>query len=337
MNIPCTVHTERLRKTKYPKRPTRTRVCFALLIFDPHPLVVCGQEYDLWTTKILTPDLREAFAALWVKGDGNCLWRAVSRGLWGIDEYWLQLKLVVLGWGFENVEALLGERVPECFKNAGCYENDIYRKHDSSLAAAQSEDQRVAAFAPLLREHIASRCANKAWGGPICAILVAERFGLVVKVIDPGDFLSRRERDAQSHSGGCTDDDHFEDNRLSRQYTPSQKRNIVKVRGFDGEKDSLVHEVVVALCFSCVPITGDSSLPDTPVMAGGDKLPILDHFASIVSWDRIDRPTFPFFKAAPPLFPRHVSDVYRAFPNPLLHVLVVCVCVGENSGGSVCG
>lgn len=267
----------------------------------------------MWGTRTLAPALRKTFRALWVKGDGNCFWRSVSRVLWGCDEYWPQLKLVVLGWAFANVELLLGERVPSCLEGSQCFDEDIYEKHRRSLLDAQDSDQRRAAFAAILREHIARFCLDRAWGGPVCAIFVAERLGVVTKMIDPLDLLSRKRQDAQLSEVVRVENNHAGDHRLSWQYIPSSKESkCVHVCGFGGGNKYVVEEIAIVSTASSYGLIKHGSLTDTDVIKADSNLPNeLDHFAALVPCAPHVRPPFPLFKAAPPLHPQNVSYVMQ--------------------------
>ncbi|CAN0422849.1 unnamed protein product, partial [Laminaria digitata] len=57
----------------------------------------------------LPVELREEFCAFYVEGDGNCLWRSISHGLWGTDYFWSHVKLVTLAKAAANAEQLVGE------------------------------------------------------------------------------------------------------------------------------------------------------------------------------------------------------------------------------------
>lgn len=75
--------------------------------------------FDPNATKIVTKDMRKKeWVALYISGDGNCAWRSLAKCLWGSDEYWVQVKLVVLGWAAGNTEDLVGEGriLHECAK-----------------------------------------------------------------------------------------------------------------------------------------------------------------------------------------------------------------------------
>ncbi|CAM9288400.1 unnamed protein product, partial [Laminaria digitata] len=60
-------------------------------------------------TQLITAELRELFVAMHVEGDGNCFWRSVAMAIWGTDEKWRQLKLMVLGWATAHANSLVGE------------------------------------------------------------------------------------------------------------------------------------------------------------------------------------------------------------------------------------
>ncbi|CAM9890371.1 unnamed protein product, partial [Ectocarpus sp. 13 AM-2016] len=77
---------------------------------------------------MLNEDMRDVWVAMFVKGDGNCFWRAVAKVIWGNDCFWAQLKLVVLGWTAAHAEALVAESGP-LFKDPRFYTTDIMGRH----------------------------------------------------------------------------------------------------------------------------------------------------------------------------------------------------------------
>lgn len=69
-----------------------------------------GRFFYLNATKILTKDMRKkGWVALYVSGDGNCIWRLLAKFLWDYDEHWIHVKLVVLRWAAANAKYLVGE------------------------------------------------------------------------------------------------------------------------------------------------------------------------------------------------------------------------------------
>ena len=129
---------------------------------------------------LLTLELRQTFAALWVKG-GNCFWRAVSKALLG--EYWCQLKLVVLEWSSVNVESLVGKVGPLHLNNRH-YEQHIHVQYMYRDADGKPNEQ-FDDYASMLLANIAWLCGPKRWGGDLSGILVAERLGVVMKMPIP--------------------------------------------------------------------------------------------------------------------------------------------------------
>lgn len=261
---------------------------------------------------LLSPELRQTFSALWVEGDGNCFWRAVSKALWGADEYWRQLKLVVLGWSSVNVEALVGTG-GVLHVNAIHYDEAIHMRH--TYRGPNGEiDHRRDDYASMLRENIARFCGDRIWGGDLCGILVAEMLGVVVKTAIPTDMLARRRVDApggrEPTRGSGRKGTTFSDQRLSRSDVPTRGRKNIIVLGGRGDPEIVVEEIAVTVITGLAGhVSGDGTFPDiSMIRADTDIRGSLQHYAAIVSKDRHVRRPLPMDQVAPPLFKKFVSD-----------------------------
>lgn len=78
LNMSCTTFSDIMFRS-HPR--TRGLVLFARWSHVVRCFDVGKQKYDSEAMLLLTPELRKTFAALWVEGDGNCFWRAVSKAL----------------------------------------------------------------------------------------------------------------------------------------------------------------------------------------------------------------------------------------------------------------
>lgn len=255
---------------------------------------------------LLNPELRKTFGALWVLGDGNCLWRSVTCALWGTDEFWCQLKLVVLGWSSLNVDALVGTGGPLHYNDIH-YEGHIYKKH-VVRGADGKHDHRDDDYRSMLLENIAWFCKDKRWAGDLSLLLVAECLGVVTKMAIPTDMLGRKKKDAPSESPP-RDTSTMDDKRYSRQYIPTGGLKGIVLRGSSGESDIAVEEIAVTVTNGEGGVVGDRALCGIPTIMADTELGTLLHYAAIVSTDpdqHVRRP-LPMAEVAPPLWSKFVS------------------------------
>lgn len=234
-------------------------------------VLVRKQKYDPMATMLLPPELRLKFAALWVAGDGNCFWRSVARALWGTDEYWRQLKLVILAWSSVNTEALVGKSGP-LFENANHYDEAVHVRHVYRGPSGEKDHSRDD-YASMLLENVANFCENKVWGGCLGTVLVAERLGVVVKMLNPNDMRARIRADAMGANAtgvaprgtASYGRDEFGDNRNSFTQVPTGGRKEIILRGVSDEADIVVEEIAITLTSSGGAVVGDGGLSDIPI------------------------------------------------------------------------
>lgn len=257
---------------------------------------------------VLTPNLRKTFAALWVEGDGNCFWRASAKALWGSDDYWCHLKLVVLGWSSINVEYLVGCGGP-LHENGSHYEEHIHAKYiyrDESGGTDYRRDN----YAAMLLENVGYFCPNRRYAGDITGILVAEALEVVFKMVVPVDMQARKREEAAGRVGPCRgtgrDGSVFGDNRHSRRVVPTRRANIT-LRGAPGVNDVVIEELAVTLTDCVGYFVGEAPPTHIPVIDAGTKLGNLMHYAAVVNTDRLRRP-LPMSEVAPPLYSIYVSE-----------------------------
>ena len=261
----------------------------------------------------LPVELRETFAALWVAGDGNCFWRALSKALWGLDKCWRQLKLVVLSWSSVNVDALVGEGSP-LHLNVLYFTAHIHVKYGT---ANYERDN----YAGMLMETVGWFYRNKRWCGDLGVVLAAEALGVAVKLVVPTDKLAREKVKAKGPASGepakglgkkgCD----FGDNRKSRWIQPTDRTNITLRGGMGSEGDVVVEELAIVLTDVCAHSVEEKALAaiaatDADSTFGVDTWV---HFAAIASKDRARRPPLPMHEVAPPMFSQHVSVIRIPF------------------------
>ena len=256
------------------------------------------------------------YAAMCVKGDGNCFWRAFSMAIWGTAKYWRQVKLVVLGWATANVDALVGEG--GILHKCGTYYPDrCYKEHIFLNAEGEHCPDRDN-YKMMLLASIELFCGDHVWGGYLTALLAAHALRIPVKFLVPTDKRSRMrydrerrmryDREGQEPPHGTGRDGlQIDDNRHSRAFVPDSRLKL-RVRGADGKGDAVREEIVIALYSYSDKGVCESALADIPEVDWDTsfKYESLNHFSAIMSKDGGTTP-FPMFKVAPPLFSVQVS------------------------------
>lgn len=285
------------------------------------PTLLHVQRYDRFATSILTAELRKTYVALWVAGDGNCFWRAVTKALWGSDKYWRQVKLVVLGWTAVYGKGLLGDA------DVKYVSNEIYSKH-SVFDNKGNRSPDAGSYDKMLLESIGKLCEFGAWGGDITALMVSEAFRIAVKVVVPTDKKARAKNDAEGKTpphGTGRDGSNIEDCRHSRSFVPVHSRCAWQFPAMDGKGVVIREEVVVAM----TPIIKgshatvlESELTGVPEVDQNTTYSKLAHFAAVVNKNGGACP-FPLHEAAPPLFKIQVGDFFG------LDRLVDCLAHGQ--------
>lgn len=248
-------------------------------------------------------ELRATFAAYAVQGDGNCLWRAVSHGLWGDDSFWRQLKLVVLGYAAANAEDLVGEN-RHLHASSLYYENGVHEKFQVVVDGILSDMPDT--YEMMLLSHVAKMCPAKVWGTGLCAYLASEALGIKLKVVDPTDMRSRKRQDAEIPERGTgRNGSTFDDQRVSRNFSPYGDPCEWYLPGSNGENRIFREEVVIVFaafgqCVAEAGLVGVGEVgKDTNV--GG-----LNHFSSVMRKDGSSKP-FPLHVCSPPRFSALVS------------------------------
>jgi len=97
--------------------------------------------------------------AFYVEGDGNCLWRSISHGLWGTDYFWPHVKLVVLAKAAKNAEQLVGEN-RHLHHSCLYYSNAVLAKYQVANDCKQDD------YEMMLLSEILPMCPDGAWGSP---------------------------------------------------------------------------------------------------------------------------------------------------------------------------
>jgi len=116
--------------------------------------------FDGSATRVLPLELRQVCRAFYVEGDGNCLWRSISHGLWGTDYFWPHVKLVVLAKAAKNAEQLVGEN-RHLHHSCLYYSNAVLAKYRVANDCKQDD------YEMMLLSEILPMCPDGAWGSPI--------------------------------------------------------------------------------------------------------------------------------------------------------------------------
>ena len=276
------------------------------LLYEWFPPSLHQQQCDVLATSMLTPELGKTYVAYWVRGDGNCFWRAITKGLWGSDEYWQQVKLVVLAWTAARGQDLLDDDDATIYVS-----NEIYSRH-SVFDANGNRTGDDGSFYKMLLESVVVFCEPGEWGGDITALMVSQAFGITVKVVVPTDMDARKRRDNEDNPspfGTGRDGSNMEDDcRQSRSFVPHGPPRTWHMPAMNGKGFVDREEVVVAMTTgSSNPVLESklTGLPDVHESTNGSKL---CHFAAVVNKTGGAWP-FPLHKAAPALLKTHVSDV----------------------------
>eukprot|EP00904_Undaria_pinnatifida_P011839 jgi/Undpi1/7786/HiC_scaffold_23.g10259.m1 len=293
------------------------------------------EKFDSYGTELLTAELCEVYAAMYVKGDGNCFWRAFSMAIWGTAKYWRQVKLVVLGWATANVDALVGEG--GILHKCGTYYPDrCYKEHIFLNAEGEHCPDRDN-YKMMLLASIGLFCGDHVWGGYLTALLAAHALRIPVKFLVPTDKRSRMRYDREGQEpphGTGRDGLQIDDNRHSRAFVPDSRLKL-RVRGADGKGDAVREEIAIALYSYSDKGVCESALADIPEVDWDTsfKYESLNHFSAIMSKDGGTTP-FPMFKVAPMLSSKraslgkqHVEDRVLKSAEPLMRQL-------ESVGGS---
>lgn len=274
---------------------------------------------------------KEGWVALWVRGDGNCCWRSLAKCLWESDEYWSQLKLVVLAWAAAHAEELVSEgRVLSDFSLH--FSDDIhaglgYAYSATRVGAAPS----VAQTSRMLLASVAYYCEDTVWGSDFTLLLASQALKITVKLLSPNDMMVRK-RDESSATPGTIrgagrKGDKVDDTRLSQTFLPDDAVSCLHIQG----GGRMVAEATVVLT-SCTGQASVGELDNLVEVTKSTACPRGVHFAAVSKKDR-STPPFPLVRAAPPLFQALVSRCRKSrMPAKLkeggeageLHMLVVC-------------
>lgn len=242
-----------------------------------------------------------------VEGDGNCFWRSVAMAIWGTDEKWCQLKLMVLGWATAHADSLVGEGgvLHKCGKYYAERFHEEYVFRNAVGVHCPDRDN----YKMMLLGSIEHFCEDGVWGGDLTALLVAQALRVPVKFLSPADMKSRVQYDTQGREpphGIGKQGLQLDDHRHSRSFVPHCSRLKLRVRGVDGKNGVVREEIVVALSSCSKKGVCESALADIPEVDGDTEVNALSHFSAIMSKNGSTAP-FPLYKVAPPLFSVQVS------------------------------
>jgi len=240
--------------------------------------------------------------------------------MWGTDEYWVQLKLVILAWCVANTELLLAEG-RALYDDTKFYPERIHREYGGF-----KEGDDVSTTEHRFRMLIASveyYTSDTVWGSDLTMLMASQALRITVKILHPMDKKSRDVYDAagrQPAHGTGRKGDKCEDYRHSQVFLPDDAALIYRGVGA-GETTRLIEEAAVALTGGMTRASANE-LADIPEI-NRDSICRADcHFAAVLSTDGRNIP-FPVFKVAPPLTRELVSFALQV-PSP--PVLYVCVC-----------
>lgn len=150
------------------------------------------------------------------------MWRSVGKALWGCDQFWPQMKLVVLGWATANAEALIVEggvlfRCKKFYSQAGVEKYTC--PADSRGLTCDAIDNTLM----MLLESVRGFCPMGAWGGDLTAIWTSQALGVTVKSVVPTGMQARKKNEAeggQAAGGMGSNANNYDINRNSRCFRP---------------------------------------------------------------------------------------------------------------------
>lgn len=247
---------------------------------------------------------KEGWVALWVAGDGNCAWRSLARCLWETDEFWAQLKLVVLAWAAANAEDLVSEgRILSDFTKY--YSSDIHGAF-AVTANRLGDAATVADKSKMLIASVADFSKPACWGGDLTMLLASQALRITVKLVCPIDMMSRKRDEASAtletdRGSSRKDNINPEDSRHSQTFLPDDAVSSLRVGG----GDRTVTEATVILTSSCTQASA-GELDSLVEVTKATTCYTGCHFAAVSKKDR-STPPFPLVRAAPPLFQALVS------------------------------
>ena len=251
----------------------------------------------------------DVWKAMFVDGDGNCMWRSVGKALWDSDQFWPQIKLVVLGWAAANAETLVGDE-GVLFRCKKFYSQDVVQKYACPANTMGLTCDAVDNTLMMLLESVKIFSEDGQWGGDLTALWTSEALGMTVKLVVPTDMQARKKNDVEEMqpAGGTGRKGMNKDiNRISRCFKPNKGQQDWRVCGQNGR---VVDEITIALTTGCKRASPDD-VAGIPEVEAGTDCSELCHFAAIMTKDNSTRP-FPLSAAAPSLFSVHMS-VYCCF------------------------
>lgn len=142
---------------------------------------------------IIPKTMRTEWVAKFVTGDGNCAWRALAYAMWGTDEYWVQLKLVILAWCVANTELLLAEG-RALYDDTKFYPERIHRKYGGFKEGddVSTSDHRFR----MLIASVEYYTSDTVWGSDLTMLMASQALRITVKILHPMDKKSRDVYDA---------------------------------------------------------------------------------------------------------------------------------------------
>lgn len=240
--------------------------CTAQLI-RAHKTVLCGcPRLEMWYAveqERLRVDTHAAIAlqghlgkkrlAIFVDGDGNCLFRSMAVCLWKSEYFYAHLKLFVLAHAVKNLATLSAEGSflrDETFST--CWEPSLLKLYASSMGspepcgnyAADCLTSNCNEYGKLLLAQIAYHCRDRRRAGKMVAYLACEALGMPVKLLAPQDVVTYAEALKNGHG---TEASLYVDNRSSGVYLPRGEKRVWCVHGASEDKDFSPVEIAVVM------------------------------------------------------------------------------------------
>lgn len=177
-----------------------------------------------------------------------------SLCIWGTEENWRQVKLVVLGWAAVHADPLVGEGgiLHKCSRYyAGKFHEKYVCLNEEGKHCPDGDN-----FNMMLLESVGLFCVEGAWGGDLTAVWTAA-LRIPVKFLTPVDMKWRREYDVVWEARLGIDHHH------SRGFVPEGPWVKFDVPGEDG-KDGVVREEIVVALFIWVRASVSPPSPTYP-------------------------------------------------------------------------
>lgn len=294
-------------------------------------------KWDTHAAKAIAKNLQEDRSTIFVEGDGNCFFRAMSVCLWLSEYYYAHLKLFVLAYAVKHHAALVTEgHFLRSWKCESHWEQDFMKRYTPSMMAlvAPNDTSQNASpggddYAKLLLAQIAIQCRDGRWAGPVAVYLACEALRFPVKVLCPEDVLGYKELGL---SGRFIEGEEglYDDSRYSATHLARGEPRSWCLRGAHEGDDFCPEEIAVVLTEFQPAKAIDIAYPWSPNNneVGDLKGRTSNHYAAIVhdfafrDKRKSPGPPFPLDVAAPP---RSKSKVRAG----IFELLLMSVCLAE--------